>query len=402
MAVFPVLGRPIESALSYVSTFFSKASVSTRLVVLGLLLLAFSANAHAGQVTLAWDANTDPELGGYKLYYGQTSGNYSANVNVGNQTSYTLTALTAGQTYYFAVKAYDRLGQNESAFSNAVQATIPISTAAPVANFTAAPTTGTASLNVAFTDTSTGSVTAWNWSFGDGTTSTIKNPSHTYSASGTYSPSLTVTGPGGSKTVTKTNFITVSAPAPVANFTAGPTTGTASLNVAFTDTSTGSVTAWNWSFGDGTTSTIKNPSHTYSASGTYSPSLTVTGPGGSKTVTKTNFITVSAPAPVANFNAGPTTGTASLNVAFTDSLHRQCHRVELELWRWHHQYHQKPKPHLLCLRHLLSQPHSHWSRRLEDRNKNQLHYRGSTRASRRLHNNVRGCRRRKHQRMGNL
>ena len=137
MAVFPVLGRPIETALSYVSTFFSKASVSTRLVVLGLLLLAFSANAHAGQVTLAWDANTDPELGGYKLYYGQTSGNYSANVNVGNQTSYTLTALTAGQTYYFAVKAYDRLGQNESAFSSEVQATIPISTAAPVANFTA-------------------------------------------------------------------------------------------------------------------------------------------------------------------------------------------------------------------------------------------------------------------------
>ena len=165
MPLFSILGRLRQATLSYVSLFFPTASASIRLLAFGLLFLAFTANARAGQVTLAWDANTEPELGGYKLYYGQTSGNYTWSVDAGNQTTYTLTGLTAGQTYYFAVKAYDRLGQNESAFSNAVQATIPIPTGAPVANFTASPTTGTASLNVAFTDTSTGSVTAWNWNF---------------------------------------------------------------------------------------------------------------------------------------------------------------------------------------------------------------------------------------------
>ena len=316
--------------------FFPKASVSIRVVAFGLLLLlAFTASAHAGQVTLAWDANTDPELGGYKLYYGPTSGNYTGNVDVGNQTTSTLTGLTAGQTYYFAVKAYDLLRQNESAFSNAVQATIPISTAAPVAAFSATPTTGAAALNVTFTDSSTGSVTAWSWNFGDGTTSTSKNPSHTYSASGAYSVSLTVTGSGGSNSITKTKYINVAAPvliltnSPVAGFSASPTTGTAPLNVNFTDASSGSITAWNWSFGDGTTSTAKNPSHTYSASGSYSVSLTVTGPGGSKTLTKTNYITAVAPAPVASFTATPTTGTAALNVAFTDTS-----SGSVTAWNW--------------------------------------------------------------------
>ena len=294
---FFIPGRLRKATLSYISPVFPGASI--RVFALGLLFLAFTSNALAGQVTLAWDANTNPELGGYKLYYGQTSRNYTGSVDVGNQTIYSLTGLTAGQTYYFAVTAYDNLGLNESAFSSEVQATIPISTAAPVANFTASPTTGAASLNVAFTNTSTGSVTAWNWNFGDGVTSAVQNPSHNYSASGTYSVSLTVTGPGGSNSVTKTNYIAVAAPAPVANFTASPTSGTAALNVAFTDTSTGSITARSWNFGDGMTSAVQNPSHTYSASGTYSVSLTVTGPGGSNSVTKTNYIAVTPPAPVA-------------------------------------------------------------------------------------------------------
>ena len=165
-------------------------------IALGLLLLAFTANAHAGQVTLAWDANTDPELGGYKLYYGQTSGNYTGNVDVGNQTTYTLTGLTAGQTYYFAVTAYDRLGKTKVLFQVRFKQRFPSPLSPQWPTSVPAPTTGTAALNVAFTDTSSGSVTAWNWNFGDGTTSTTKNPSHTYSASGTYSVSLTVTGPG--------------------------------------------------------------------------------------------------------------------------------------------------------------------------------------------------------------
>ncbi len=79
----------------------------------------------------------------------------------------------------------------------------------PVANLSASPTSGTVPLTVQFTDASTGSVTGWSWVFGDGGTSTSQNPSYTYSTPGTYTVSLTVTGPGGSNTTTAANYITV-------------------------------------------------------------------------------------------------------------------------------------------------------------------------------------------------
>jgi PKD repeat protein len=73
-------------------------------------------------------------------------------------------------------------------------------TSTPVASFTATPSSGPAPLNVAFTDTSSGSPTSWSWDFGDGTTSTVQNPSHTYAAPGAYTAKLTVANSAGSNT----------------------------------------------------------------------------------------------------------------------------------------------------------------------------------------------------------
>jgi hypothetical protein len=70
----------------------------------------------AGLANLAWDASPDPNVAGYKLYYGTSSGNYSNTINVGKVTSYSVSGLAPG-TYYFAVSAYDASG-NESSFSN--------------------------------------------------------------------------------------------------------------------------------------------------------------------------------------------------------------------------------------------------------------------------------------------
>jgi PKD repeat protein len=75
-----------------------------------------------------------------------------------------------------------------------------------------------------------------------------------------------------------------------ANFSGYPKSGNAPLNVNFTDESTGTITSWHWSFGDGTSSSIQNPSHTYPDPGTYTVSLTVSGPDGSDTETKTDYI----------------------------------------------------------------------------------------------------------------
>jgi len=97
-------------------------------VALALLLTAYTATA---QVTLAWDASTSM-VDGYWLYYGTQSGSYTTRVDVGAVTTYTVSGLTSGETYYFAVTAYDRTDNVESAFSNEVSA-MPSSSQPPPA-----------------------------------------------------------------------------------------------------------------------------------------------------------------------------------------------------------------------------------------------------------------------------
>ncbi|MCP4246206.1 MAG: PKD domain-containing protein [bacterium] len=86
--------------------------------------------------------------------------------------------------------------------------------APPVADFGAAPVSGLAPLDVQFTDLSIGLVDTYLWDFGDASTSGQANPSHQYTVPGTYTVSLTVTGPGGVDAETKVDYVTV---APQAN-----------------------------------------------------------------------------------------------------------------------------------------------------------------------------------------
>jgi len=69
---------------------------------------------------LSWSPSASSDVAGYRVYWGTGSGSYvqavGAGVNTGSATTYTVTGLTAGRTYYFAVTAYDAAG-NESAFS---------------------------------------------------------------------------------------------------------------------------------------------------------------------------------------------------------------------------------------------------------------------------------------------
>lgn len=290
---------------------YALSNVFHWLTVLILIPLFFSTSALAEEASLAWDASASSNVGGYRLYFGPSSQNYTTNVDVGMQTSYSISNLTAGNTYYFAVKAYDTSKSIESSFSNEVSKTIAAAVVLK-ADFTANQTSGTAPLAVSFdASSSTGDISSWSWNFGDGTTGSGKSALKSYSTPGTYTVSLTVSGSSGSNTVTKSNLISVTAVAPVANFSATPTAGLAPLNVKFTDTSTGSVSARSWDFGDGSSSSSsQNPSHTYSTPGTYTVKLTATGPGGSNSKTQTNLITVSAPVtiePTTDPETDPTT-----------------------------------------------------------------------------------------------
>jgi PKD repeat protein len=165
----------------------------------------------------------------------------------------------------------------------------------PQPDFTATPLFGGIPLNVTFTDTTTNSPTSWSWDFGDGSTSTVQNPSHIYREVGTYTVKLTATNAQGSANATRDSYINAYALAPETYFTGTPSTGSAPLAVAFTDSSMNGPTSWNWSFGDGTTSTVQNPVHTYASSGTYTVALNATNSLGSNLFTRTNYITVSSP-----------------------------------------------------------------------------------------------------------
>ena len=70
----------------------------------------------AAQIRLAWDANTESDLAGYKVYYGNGTRSYTRSIDVGDQTTFALTGLTQGQTYFIVITAYDT-SNNESNFS---------------------------------------------------------------------------------------------------------------------------------------------------------------------------------------------------------------------------------------------------------------------------------------------
>ncbi|MBD3334918.1 MAG: PKD domain-containing protein, partial [Candidatus Eisenbacteria bacterium] len=235
----------------------------------------------------------------------------------------TWSASQVEQRIYDTADAIDGLSCNSAYIGklgagrvNAFRA-VDTGTPPPAADFSASPTTGCAPLAVAFTDLSTGEITGWEWDFGDGGTSTAQNPSYTYTAAGTFTVSLTVTGPGGSDTATKIDYIAV-ADVPAAEFSGAPTSGPAPLTVEFTDLSTGGPTAWSWDFGNGGTSTAQNPSATYSAAGDYTVSLTVSNACGTDAVTKTGYIHVTEPSPQA-YALSDIPVAGSVSGAYTDT-----------------------------------------------------------------------------------
>jgi hypothetical protein len=83
-------------------------------IILAIFLItipAFVSLAEASDVTLIWNANTEPDIAGYKAYQSKISGQYDNNCIVydGINTTCEITDLPDG-TYYFSVSAYDTSG----------------------------------------------------------------------------------------------------------------------------------------------------------------------------------------------------------------------------------------------------------------------------------------------------
>ncbi|MDD3652586.1 MAG: PKD domain-containing protein [Desulfotomaculaceae bacterium] len=168
-------------------------------------------------------AGTSIDITGYGLYPNQTTGKYiwfdtngngawdadESKIDITTDASGTLSPVSLIAPAVSAGSYNVRLSSSE--FFAVFTIVTP-----PVAAFIGSPVTGDAPLTVSLTDESTNSPTSWAWDFdNDGTVdSTDQNPSYEYSSAGTYTVKLTVTNAAGSDEEVKTDYITVTGPAP--------------------------------------------------------------------------------------------------------------------------------------------------------------------------------------------
>jgi len=168
------------------------------------------------------------------------------------------------------------------------------------------------------------------WSFGDGGTSTLSNPSHTYTTSGSYTVMM-IAAPGTSCIDTAYRTIYVR-PAPNAQFSFNPAFSCGN-EITFTPNNTNG-TAYQWNFGDNSPiGTSVSPSHTYQNNGNYYVSLILTDSYGCQGAYQYPTPVI-VEKPVANFNASPNEGCKPLPVSFTDSSSCNTNYTHFTNWSW--------------------------------------------------------------------
>ena len=150
------------------------------------------------------------------------------------------------------------------------------------------------------------------WDFGDpasgsDNTSNLSNPSHVFSAAGTYAVTLiSKDGPGCSDTLTKNVEVAPLGSAPIANFTAQIDSGACITKVHFTNTSS-NATHFIWTFPDGSINKQANPSITFPLAGNYAIQLiAISESGCSDTLTQNIVIQSNSTGAVARFTANDT------------------------------------------------------------------------------------------------
>ena len=221
---------------------------------------------------------------------------------------------------------------NSNGCSNTISQEVTV-TPGPIAAFDY---TGTcAESPVSFIDLSQenggGEIVEWQWDFGDpssGTdnTSTLQNPSHIFSASGSFDVTLIIANINGC-TDTVMNSVTVD-DAILVEIISDSDTLCLGTPASFTGNAPGAV-IWNWDFGDGNTSTQQNPEHTYTQTGNFMVTLTAeTADGCSNSDT---LMVVVRPNPVSLFTSTSPVCSAD-SVQFLDWSSTQ--NGYLQTWIW--------------------------------------------------------------------
>ncbi len=189
--------------------------------------------------------------------------------------------------------------------------------------------------NRIFADQSIGA-DEWHWDFGDGNTSTVRNPTHTYAATGSYTVTLRVVNNTFGCDFTTTHQVQIINSR--AQFTASDTAVCKGANVIFsTGLSLTNIASLNWNFGDGTPSINSSfqqtgVEHTFDRAGQFNVRLTITDKNGCTDIlTKPRYISVNGP--TAKF--APSASGICLNSAIvfndsstTDGTH------PIQQWQW--------------------------------------------------------------------
>lgn len=180
----------------------------------------------------------------------------------------------------------------------------------PVADFTAAQTTGCPGTTVNFNNTST-NATSYAWTFTGGTpsSSTSASPTVTYNTAGTYSVTLVASNASGSDTETKTGLITINA-SPSLNFSTTPVTCNGGDDGAVDISATGGASPYTylWNTGATTTDLRDLVAGTYTVTVTDDNGCTVSG---NTQVSQPTAINVSATTTSSTCGAANGSATAS-------------------------------------------------------------------------------------------
>jgi PKD repeat protein len=171
-----------------------------------------------------------------------------------------------------------------------------------------------------------GPIATYSWSFGDGETSgdqTGPMMTHTYSASGTFTVTLTVTDAAGAMD-TEQHVLVLNTP-PLASFTTTCTSLTCAVNGSGSSDSDGTIVSHAWHFGDGTTGSGATASHTYASAGTYSVTLTVTDDVGASSSQSQNVTAVSPAIHVGDLDRAITSEGNTWTATVTITLHSISH-----------------------------------------------------------------------------
>jgi chitodextrinase len=264
----------------------------------------FSFSAGAGSITI----NVTPAYAGNLDVFAELLNASGTTIAASNPltllgASISATVATAGK-YYLRVSGGAKVDPSIG-YSNygslgeyTVSGTIPagVGNQPPVASMVVSPSTSVTPYTLLTFDASGSTdpesqIASYAWNFGDGPGATGATVQRSYSVSGFYDVSVTVTDVGGLTAVASTRVTVNRAPVAVISWTVS------GLTVNFSGTSSsdpdgGTMASYAWNFGNGSTGSGATVAHTYPTAGTYTVTLKVTDAlGGTGTTTQTVTVT---------------------------------------------------------------------------------------------------------------